>query len=232
VGQKQGNKHHYSTQGDNGMRKSSASSRTSSATLQNGERKLRQAVTLTPEFRAATVARCTTVLPQDAFDLADTTSVMREQAEAIQAGDMRQVEAMLINQAVALEGLFADLIRKASIQTAMPNIEGFMRLALRAQNQSRATLETLGNLKNPKAVFVRQANFSAGHQQVNNHAHAPEEKQNPQNELLEAKEHERLDTRTPSQASGIDSHMEAVGAQHRSQNQRRQSTVKPQCAQA
>ena len=206
------------------MSKSTAPSRTSS-TPSPSESKLRQGITLTPEFRAATVARCTTVLPQDAFDFADTASVMREQAEAIQAGDMHQVEAMLINQAVQLEGLFADLIRKASIQTAMPNIEGFMRLALRAQNQSRGTLETLGNIKNPKAVFVRQANISAGHQQVNNHAPAPEEKQNPQNELLEAKEHERLDTRTPRQTSGIDTQLETVGTKHGSKNSRRQTKV-------
>jgi len=219
------------------MSKSSAPARSNQILLvpedetPQGARKRLQAAALSPEWRAADVARYSTPSPEH-FDYPDTVEVLREQAEAIQAGDMRHVEAMLISQAVALEGMFADLVRKASNQTTMPNIEGFMRLALRAQNQSRATLETLGNLKNPKAVFVRQANFSAGHQQVNNHAHAPEEKQNPQNELLEAKEHERLDTRTTSQASGIDSHMEAVGAKHRSQNQRRQSKVKPQRTQA
>jgi hypothetical protein len=41
-------------------------------------------------------------------------------------------------------------------------------MALRAQNQSRATLETLSAMKNPSVVITKQANISAGHQQVNN----------------------------------------------------------------
>jgi hypothetical protein len=43
-----------------------------------------------------------------------------------------------------------------------------MRLALKAQSQSRATVETLAAIKNPPVVYARQANFAAGHQQVNN----------------------------------------------------------------
>jgi hypothetical protein len=45
-----------------------------------------------------------------------------------------------------------------------------MRLALRAQNQARATLETLSTVKNPPhpATFVRQQNIAHGAQQVNN----------------------------------------------------------------
>jgi len=44
-----------------------------------------------------------------------------------------------------------------------------LKLALRAQNQCRATIETLSVVKNPPtATFVRQANIAAGHQQVNN----------------------------------------------------------------
>lgn len=103
-----------------------------------------------------------------------------------------------------------------------------MKLALRAQNQSRATLETLGNIKQPRAVFVKQANIAHGHQQVNN-AHACEniKTQKEQNELLEVTEYERMDTRTQSQAGGNDSSMEAVGTKHRRANSPRQSKVKP-----
>jgi len=44
-----------------------------------------------------------------------------------------------------------------------------MRLALRAQSQCRATLETLAVIKNPTTVaYVRQANIANGPQQVNN----------------------------------------------------------------
>ena len=55
------------------------------------------------------------------------------------------------------------------------------KLALKAQSQCRATLETLAAIKNPPVIFVKQAN---GHQQVNNGVAASHtaEKQNQQNE--------------------------------------------------
>ena len=47
-------------------------------------------------------------------------------------------------------------------------VERYMRLALKAQAQSRATAETLHEMKYPKPVaFVQQANIANGPQQVN-----------------------------------------------------------------
>jgi hypothetical protein len=43
-----------------------------------------------------------------------------------------------------------------------------MRMALKAQAQCRATLETLATIKNPSVVFARQANIAQGPQQANN----------------------------------------------------------------
>lgn len=44
-----------------------------------------------------------------------------------------------------------------------------LRLALKAQAQSRATVEALAEVKNPRSVaFVKQANIAHGHQQVDN----------------------------------------------------------------
>ena len=49
----------------------------------------------------------------------------------------------------------------------------YLRLALKAQSQCRATLATLAAVKNPQPVaFVRQANIAHGPQQVNNAAAA------------------------------------------------------------
>lgn len=79
-----------------------------------------------------------------------------------------------------------------------------MKLALRAQNQCRATLQTLSELKNPRPVaFVKQANISNGPQQVNNgqafanstHAGPRAGKnQNQPNELLGAQPNEAVAT--------------------------------------
>ena len=40
-----------------------------------------------------------------------------------------------------------------------------MRMALKAQNQCRMTLETLATIKNPPVVFAKQANTAQGPQQ-------------------------------------------------------------------
>ena len=65
---------------------------------------------------------------------------------------------------------FAEMARRAALNmnTNIPATEAYMRMGLRAQNQARATLETLSAMKNPSVVIARHANISAGHQQVNN----------------------------------------------------------------
>jgi hypothetical protein len=93
---------------------------------------------------------------------------LREQAADINRGDLAQTEAMLMNQATALQSLFARLAERAMSCDHIPGFEANMRMALRAQNQGRATLETLATIKNPPIVYAKQANISAGHQQVNN----------------------------------------------------------------
>ena len=78
---------------------------------------------------------------------------------------------MLIGQATALETLFSCLAARAMTCDQIPGFEMNMRMALRAQNQCRATLETLAAIKNPPVVFAKQANIAHGHQQVNNNKH-------------------------------------------------------------
>jgi hypothetical protein len=106
----------------------------------------------------------------------------------------------------------------------MPNLEGFMRLALRAQSQCRATLETLATIKNPPVVFARQANIANGPQQVNNGVPAPaspahEEKTIQSNELLTKDQRgATLDTRGTAATSGTDKAMATLGEVHRPGN--------------
>jgi hypothetical protein len=98
-----------------------------------------------------------------------------------------------------------------------------MRLALKAQRQCRATIETLVMAKNPAPVtFVKQANVAHGPQQVNNgppaEASRARESENRPNELLEHTHGERLDSGTPKAASGADSALATVGEVHRATN--------------
>lgn len=78
-------------------------------------------------------------------------------------------ERILLSQASALNVMYASLSRRAALNMGeyTQGAETYMKLALRAQNQCRMTLETLATIKNPPVVFAKQANI-ANNQQVNN----------------------------------------------------------------
>jgi hypothetical protein len=137
------------------------------------------------------------------------------------AGDLKRAEAMLFGQANALQTIFMNLARRAASQEYLKQWEAYLRMAMKAQNQCRMTLETLATIKNPPMLIARQANINnGGQQQVNNigpahPAHAPAPATNEpieQTELLEASDGEWLDTRAPSSAGGADPQLETVAA--------------------
>ena len=106
--------------------------------------------------------------------------------------------------------------------------ETHMRFALKAQNQCRATLQALVQLKQPSnTTFVKQANIAQGHQQVSNLA---EKNITPQNELLRG-ENAELDTRATPTATGIDTALEALGKINRRKDIGRQKKVLTECLQ-
>jgi hypothetical protein len=171
---------------------------------------------ISPELsalRVITGATGSTDLWKD-VDVPSLTEILREQAAKVNHGDMSQLEAMLANQATALQSLFARLAERGMSCTLAPAFEINMRMALRAQNQCRSTLETLATIKNPP-VFAKQANINQGNgnQQVNNGIPASHagENINQQNELLEVQHGgEKLDTGATSGASGKDKAMAAL----------------------
>ena len=148
---------------------------------------------------------------KDNLDIHALEKTVKESTEAIHNGDMKAVEAMLYGQAVALQTMFVNLARRADCQQGrLDNIEALMKLAFRAQNQCRMTLETLSNVKNPPVVYARQANITSGPQQVNNGLTHATEKNITQNGLLEDSHVKRLDGRTQGKTGRPDTHMETV----------------------
>lgn len=147
---------------------------------------------------------------------------LKEQAAAINGGDLRPIEAMLINQATALQNLFARLVERGMNTNVVQQFDVHLRLALRAQAQCTRTLETLATMKNPPVVIARQANI-AQQQQVNNGPAAPEPTRaragpdSPKSKLLECVPSERLDSGTQGAASGAYSDLETLGAVNRPQ---------------
>ena len=136
---------------------------------------------------------------------------LSSQIDKVNNGSMERPDAMLLAQAHTLDGLFNILAIKAHVQSHMPHIESFLRLALKAQGQCRATLETLSNIKNPPVIYAKQANITIGNQQINNGVPAPaahtEKIKNQQNELLTEIPDETLDTGRTIETSGINKAM-------------------------
>jgi len=113
------------------------------------------------------------------------------QGRALRDGDLTDAERMLMAQASTLDVIFHQLSRRAAatVDRSLGTCDAYLRLALKAQSQCRATLEALSLVKNPQPVsIVRQANIAHGPQQVNNcppsHSRAAE-REIPPNELLE-----------------------------------------------
>jgi hypothetical protein len=133
---------------------------------------------------------------------------------------------MLTTQAHTLDAIFNNLATRAIKAEYMKNLDTYLKLALRAQSQCRATWEALGAIKNPPVMgYVRQANIAHGPQQVNNgtcdDTPRTRENQNSQNKLMEKKDDERLDIGTTSTAGQADPAMATVGEIDGAENQDR-----------
>jgi hypothetical protein len=132
---------------------------------------------------------------------------------------------------VALNAIFSEMARRAALNMGehLGATEAYMRLALKAQGQCRATGETLAAMKNPPVVFARQANINnGGQQQVNNGAQAPgvgspapapaSNSATEPNKLLEASHGERLDFGTQATPGRTRQDLEPVEVLYRSTN--------------
>lgn len=149
--------------------------------------------------------------------------VMIDSANKVQDGDLSEVESTLIAQSTVLNTIFNELARRAASNMGKypEATEHYLRMALKAQGQCRATLQTLAEIKNPRpTAFVKQANIAHGPQQINNNICAGDEpssrtharnSENPSNELLEANNEKWLDTGTEGKTGGIDPELETVG---------------------
>jgi hypothetical protein len=195
---------------------------------------VRARLSIAPELNAGMVTQAFSgnLLGDDATGITELVEALCGSTERVNTGDLSQLEAMLVAQATALQTIFASYARRAQAQEYQRNLEAFMGLALKAQAQSRATIQALVDLKFPRqATFVRQANIAHGPQQVNNgqpenrpvsdsSPHAQEHGLAP-NRLLETDDGERLDFGAQEAASRANQGMAPVGAFDRSKDGRR-----------
>lgn len=130
--------------------------------------RLRQSSTQS-NIRAGILHETFTGNMMEGVNMLDVAVELSESSKRIKSGDFSEIDSMYLSQAKSLEWLFVSLARKASFAEQLPQYQTFMNLALKAQSQSRATLQALVDRHNPKQVaFVKQANIAGGHQQINN----------------------------------------------------------------
>lgn len=186
---------------------------------------------LSPSFQACAIAG--KYLKQVAGEL-DVTAIYQgigKQAAVVAAGDLLPAEAMLFNQAQSLQAIFTSLADRAALNAGqyLGATETYLRLALKAQAQCRATLETLAAIKYPQpTAFVRQQNIAVN-QQVNNGSAAQqgpaaasarvrtEDSANLANELkvVTDEQGQRLDDGAAASAGGSDPAMATLDPRHR-----------------
>ena len=195
-------------------------------TPQEAEQKAR--TVLSPSIGAAVLAHSFSV--HGDVGIAELYLELVGHCETVHGGSLARAESMLIAQAHSLEAIFTNMARRAALNAGeyRDSCETYLKLALRAQSQCRATLETLATIKNPPHVaFVKQANIAHGPQQVNNGvASEParvEEKPIEQSKLLGSDHGERLDTETASATGRGDPIMATVGTVNRTAHRARES---------
>lgn len=154
-------------------------------------------------------------LPDDDISVHYAKEMLEEVFKQVKSGDLSLPEEMLISQAFALNMAFNSLAARATRQQDASTMQMLMNLCFKAQNQSRATIDSLRQLKQPsQTTFVKQANIAQGHQQINNLA---EKNITPQNELLRG-DYAKLDNRATPTAEGVNSTLEALDKINRCQN--------------
>ncbi len=106
----------------------------------------------------------------ESFDSADKPGLteyawaIKDRADKAATGDLEASSALLMAQALSLDSIFTEYARIALVNVVkhMDGSERYMRLALKAQANSRATLEALAKLHQPREQTVRHVHVNEG----------------------------------------------------------------------
>lgn len=129
-------------------------------------------VMLTPGARHGMVAAgfANGMLPSnfEQVGLVGARKMVETEAEKAKDGDLALASGMLMSQAITLDTMFTELARRASanLGTYIDASEKYMRMALKAQANSRMTIETLAKLHQPREQTVRHVHVGNGGQAV------------------------------------------------------------------
>ncbi len=91
------------------------------------------------------------------IEATDTFESIRDGIAKVAAGDLGHHRELLASQAVALNSIFTEMARRAALNMSdyIEATDRYMRLALKAQAQSRATIEALDRMARGGEQVVR-----------------------------------------------------------------------------
>jgi hypothetical protein len=130
------------------------------------------AAILAPEFRHAVTA---SQIHKPQFGSMEGTPGYGDYADALAKvgematkGDLAFVSELLAAQALSLDNIFTEMARRMAINMGeyLGTTETYARIAMKAQAQSRATLEALAKLHQPREQTVRHVHVNEGGQAV------------------------------------------------------------------
>lgn len=100
--------------------------------------------------------------------IGDYADAIGEKADAAAKGDLGFASRMLAAQAVTLDTIFGEMARRMALNMGeyLGATETYARIAMKAQAQSRATLEALAKLHQPREQTVRHVHVNEGGQAV------------------------------------------------------------------
>lgn len=106
--------------------------------------------------------------PDSAPGLGDFADAMREGGNKAAKGDREFASRMLAAQATTLDAIFAEMARRMALNMGdyLGATETYARIALKAQANSRATLEALAKLHQPREQTVRHVHVNEGGQAI------------------------------------------------------------------
>ena len=98
----------------------------------------------------------------------DYADAIRVKGDAAAKGELCFASRMLSAQAVTLDNIFTEMARRMALNMVdyLSASETYARIALKAQAQSRATLEALAKLHQPREQTVRHVHVNEGGQAV------------------------------------------------------------------
>ena len=98
----------------------------------------------------------------------EALSVFHDKVGKVKSGEMAPAIAILMAQAISLDAVFTEMVRRAGANMGEhpQAFERYMRMAMKAQANSRTTLETMAKIARGGEQIVRHVHVNAGGQAV------------------------------------------------------------------